>query len=458
MKNTYREILLGIFVLLGISLLSCNDSDDFGSGLVEDQFVGVAYDEILDLKAVNELTESIVTYDIITRSRDSSFIVANLKDPVFGRTEAIFYTQMRWRGSINRAALGAITCDSVVLDLRIARNILYGDTMLPFNLNVYQLAEELVSDTVFRSNQYRTFAGMPLGGLDQFYLRPTTRVPNTDTTTVAPYIRLKLDPAFGQQILDTPNALDSLANFYRVFKGLAIKVDGDTDSPLFGINILPRLSNTTEIADTKIRLFYSGVDTTGVITISAVDQTPRYSSYRHDISGTPIEPTIGNEEASGEYLFLQGLAGPRPKLLLPDLDVFQGRSVKVALLEFAIATDYGTTPSGIFNRVPQILMASEDEEGTRRVINDVTRFQAGGASVIASQFGGTPVPANINGVPVNIYRMNITSYIQEYIKGNRPNKLELYVAGTDRRPERVVLHGPKHNQFPVKLKLIFTEL
>jgi len=458
MKNAFRELLLGLSILIGVSLISCNEADDFGSGLVEDQFVGVDFDEIIELKGVNELTESIITYDIVTRSRDSSFIVANLKDAVFGRTEAILYTQMRWRGSINRADLGNITCDSVVLDLRIARNILYGDTMLPFTLQVYQLTEELRADTTFRSNQYKELSSTPLGGIDQLLLKPTTRVPNSDTTTVAPYLRLKLDPAFGQQILDTPFALDTLSTFYSTFKGLAIKVDGATDSPLFGFNLLPRLSNTTETADTKIRLYYSGADTSGVITISAVDQTPRFTSYQHDLSGTPIEPTIDNEEASGEYLFLQGLAGPRPKIILPDLDVFQGRSVKVALLEFAIASEYGESQNGLFSRVPQILLASEDEMENRRVISDVTRFQAGGAAVIASQFGGTPVPGNINGVAVNIYRMNITQYIQEYIKGNQPDRLELFVAGSDRRPERVVLHGPSHPTFPVKLKLIFTEL
>lgn len=458
MNNAIKGTSIWILAVFTLFYVSCNTSDDFGSGLVEDEFLDVGYDQILSLDASTVSTDSVITYEISTRSRDSTFLVGNLIDPVFGQVDAISYFQMRYATLVDRDGLGNITVDSVVLNLRISRLFLYGDTLDAFNLTVHRLDEELEVDTTIRSNFYPSFDDNPLGRIDNYLLKPNTRIPTSDTTDIANFIRVKLDPAFGQELIDAPFALDSVSRFMSAFRGLAIKIDENTPSPLFGINLIPRNPSLLTESDTRMRIYFSGADTSGVITAYMADPQARFSSYEHNYEGSPAGNYVDKQEVEADYMFLQGLSGARPRIELPPLEEMQGRSVKLAQLEVAISDDFNSSDSDLYPRVGQILIASIDENGQPLVISDIVRFQPGGASVITSQFGGNPVSGSFDGNPVTIYRMNITSYIQEYLKGEQPSTLELYVAGSGRRPERVVLYGPDHPVYPVRLKLIYTEL
>ena len=440
-----------------VFLTACNTTDDFGSGLVADQFQDVNFDEIITIKGASKSTPSVITFQPDTRAVDSSYVVGNFTDPIFGKVESIVYAGMRFRGSTNISQFNNVRCDSIKLQLRIAPALTYGDTNLIFNLSVHQLDQVFTIDSVFNSNVYPSFNSMPIGRLDQFQLKPRTRVPTSDTTSVAPYIEIPIDNNFGQQLLDTEFAFDSISRFINQFKGIAIKVDDQTPSPLFGINLLPRGTLPT-LTDSRMILYYSATDTTGFINISLVADAPRASSYRHDYSQSPIANIVDQENEDDSYLFLQGLAGVRPHLIMPDLSSFKGRSVKLALLEMVIAESFPNDGSqSLFPRIQQTLAASKSSTADRRVLDDITRFQSGGISLIATQFGGNIVPANVNGQSVQMYRMNVTQYISDYINGRRPGTLEIFPNGSDRRPERVILHGPGHPTFPVRLKLIFTE-
>lgn len=457
MNNAIKGSSIWILTVFTLFCLSCNTSDDFGSGLVEDEFLDVGFDQILSLDAYTVSTDSVITYDISTRSRDSTFFVGNFTDPVFGKVEAISYFQLRYLTAVEREALGTVTVDSVVLNLGLSRLFLYGDTLQPFNLSIHRLDEELEVDTFIRSNFYPSFDANPLGEVNNYLLMPNTRVPTSDSTDIPNYIRIKLDPAFGQDVIDAPFALDSVSRFMSALRGLVVKVDENTPSPLFGINLIPRNSILNE-SDTRLRIYYSGPDTSGVINAYMADPQARFSSYRHDYEGSPAGNYVDQEGVEADFMFLQGLGGARPRIELPELEEMQGRSVKLAQLEVAIANDFPNSDPDLYPRVGQILIASIDEDGQPLVISDIVRFQPGGASVITSQFGGNPIAGSFDGNPVTIYRMNITSYIQEYLKGEQPSTLELYVAGSGRRPERVVLYGPDHPVYPVRLKLIYTEL
>jgi hypothetical protein len=440
-----------------VFLSACNTTDDFGSGLVADQFQDINFDEIITLQGSTKSTPSVITFQPDTRAVDSSYVVGNYIDPVFGKVESIVYAGMRFRGSTNISQFTNVVCDSIKLQLRIAPSLTYGDTNMVFNLNVHQLDQVFMIDSVFNSNIYPSFNPMPIGKIEQFQLKPRTRVRTSDTTSVAPYIEIPIDNSFGQQLLDTEFAFDSISRFINQFRGIAIKVDENTPSPLFGVNLLPR-GTVPGLTDSRIILYYSATDTTGFINISLVADAPRASSYRHDYSQSPIAGIVDQEGADDRFLFLQGLSGVRPHLTMPDLSSFKGKSVKLALLEMVIAESFPNDGNlSTYPRIQQALAASKSNSGNRRVLEDITRFQSGGLALIATQFGGNIVPANINGQSVEIYRMNVTQYINDYINGKRPEILEIFPNGSDRRPERVILHGPGHEQFPVRLKLIFTE-
>lgn len=444
-----------LIILLGISLFyGCNEPDDFGAGFVEQDLLPIQYDQIFELRGNTSLGESEVTFSEVTRGGDSLIILGNFSDPVFGKVNAVSYFQMRNLPSVE--VLEGITCDSVVLDLRIAQNRVYGDTSKVFNMTVHRLDDPLLNDTLLRSDEYRTFNANEVGRFENVQITPNTRIETSDTTSVGFFISTHLNTDFGQEIISNPDAYETVADFLQFFKGLAIKIDPATESPIFGINVFRRNAGGWSPGDTRMSVYYSGPDTSGVISFGIVDVIPRYTTYEHDYTGMPVENFLTDEPEKPEYLFVEGLSGLRPRIIMPDLDEYEGKSIKVAYLEVVIAEEFNGRSNEDFPIPNQLAVSSLTEEGDLNILGEFIRFQTAG--IIQSQFGGNPVPGEIDGQPVTLYRLNISQYLQSYLNGTRSGTLVPTVFGSAKRPERAILYGPGHPQFSARLKIIYSDI
>src|SRR5690606_2874332 len=130
-----------------------------------------------------------------------------MNDPVFGETRAGFYTQVRLSSNaVDFSSGGTLTnlqVDSVVLALVYADDQ-YGANF-PQEYEVYELDEQLYSDSIYFS--YRTIATK-----EEDLVTPESQVQTPapedevflggDTVGIDPQLRLGLDPAFGQMIID----------------------------------------------------------------------------------------------------------------------------------------------------------------------------------------------------------------------------------------------------------------
>lgn len=444
-------ILLGFFLFTG-----CNEPDDFGAGFVEGESLPINFDQVFDLRGTTTATDSEITLNQATRGGDSLLLVGNFHDPAFGNMNAISYFQMRPLPNINIGGLNDVTCDSVVLDLRVARTRVYGDTSLSFTMTVHRLDDPLLNDTLLRSNEFKPFDPNPLGSFDNIKITPNTRVETSDTTSVSFFLSTHLDPSFGQEFFLDSNIYESVSEFLPFFRGLVLQVEPNDQSPVFGLNIFRRNPGGWSPGDTRLRVYYSNPDTSGVLSFGLQDIMPRYVTYEHDYTGMPVEPFITEEIGEPEYLFLEGAGGVRPRIVLPDLDQYEGKSIKVAYLELAIADDFNGRRNEDFIIPGQLAVSSLTDAGNLSILDEFIRFQTAG--ILQSQFGGNPVPGEIDGKPVLIYRLNISQYMQSYLNGVRSGVLIPTVFGSPKRVNRVILYGPGHPEFAARLKIIYTDI
>ncbi|MGI8893536.1 MAG: DUF4270 family protein, partial [Bacteroidia bacterium] len=182
--------------------------------------------EILNAVVVDTLT--LITYplkedSIRTDGRVMLFnnLLGSYSDPVFGPTNASFYSQFRLTSS-NITFGDSPQVDSIVLSLAYAGY--YGDTTTSQTISVYKMTEGIHRDTNYYSTAEFAIDNNPVGTLT-FQPKPNTNV-LLDTTSVAPHIRVKLDNSFGDEILNAGSA--NLANndvWIQFLPGLYIKTD-----------------------------------------------------------------------------------------------------------------------------------------------------------------------------------------------------------------------------------------
>lgn len=442
-KLTVRWLALAAIALFVLTN-SCNKSSDFGAGLIEqDDFLTVKFDQVVNLEGETFIFDSVPTYDRISRIGDSTLVFGSFTDPIFGKVEAQIYTLMRQESisPVVRTEPGLV-CDSMKLCIRVARNLFYGDTLQPFNIGVYRLSEEFPKDSIIYSNKTVPYDPVRIGYGENIVVKPNSLIEFPDSTQASFFIEINMDIALGQEILDNPSVLDTIINFQDFLRGFLIKAE--SDSPLFGFNLLSGL--------TRLKMYYSNQDTSGIATFSVREATSRFANYQFDYSNTFVEEYLDNGQPSSDLLFLQGLSGVRSSLTLPELEQFNGKSIKLALLEIPIA-DIPDNAGGLYPPISQLLLSYKNMDGNLRLLDELII----GGALSLSAFGGSIQQANINGKQVSIYRMNISRYVQDYLNGNRPSTLFLSAVNSFRAPERVVMNGTNHPDTPVMLKIVYTD-
>jgi hypothetical protein len=450
-KNVSRFSGLFIFLTAFAAFFSCNKSSEFGSDLLADDILNVGVITDFDLSGYTRLIDSVRTFDLLSSLQDSVFLVGDIDDPIFGRTRSSLYFRMRPTRIIDDLNPDAVRFDSIVLRLAVDPNTFYGDTLLPVTIRFHQLQELLPEDSVFYSNRDYAVKPMPLAVIDNYVFTPRTFVEIIDTTKDPPdtsriksNIEIKLDEAFGQSFLQDPEIFKSTANFLEFFKGIYMEIEGP--GPIVGINLLDPL--------TSLRLFYTEEEVSKTIVMNITSGVLKCNSFKHNQSVGSIGEFIENELKGDSLLFIQGLAGPRPVLKFNDLSKLEGKSLKLAELEFFIAELPGDNIK-IYPLPTQFLLSTHKADRSFTLIDELNVFINSGR---LSEFDGRITTDVIDGVKVKKVRMNITNHLQRILLGIEPNEVIVSILGSSKRPNRAVFYGPGHSKYPVRLKLVATDL
>lgn len=417
---------------LGIDLLPPSDTLNV---LVTDSCTVVAYS---------------VRHDSIRTDENSNFIVGSMLDPVFGKSTAGFYSQVR---------LGADSPDfgnNPVLDslvLVLFYNGYYGDTTTMQNVKVYEISQDLSLDSSYWSNQ-RVATYPSLLANQSFYPHPNDSV-KVSGKNMGAHLRLNLNKFtnyLGNKILYAPS--DVLADnnsFVKFFKGLYVETN-----PINSNGVLLNISSGNSTSRLEIYFHNSERDSLQYNFVID-DKAARFTYIDHngylDASPDLKRQMLNHDTTLGaNQLFLQGLGGVKLKIRFPYMKDFgKGHIVAIndALLMFSnMETDTTFAPP------PQLSLFRQDSIGRISFLADENEGQ--------TYFGGTYNKSS------KTYFFRITQHIQKVIQHAYSNSFDLYIqvnnpTKTDMPPYRIMLNGTNPslpgaltNRF--RLKLIYTRL
>jgi len=446
-----KNILAALSLLAVLSFAtSCSRPTPIGSDLLEQDRSNVLFTDTLSLIASTVSEDSVLTYSSDPTRQLSVYLCGQLDDPVFGKASAEINTQFRY-GSTGVPDFSAdnIRLDSVVLLLAYDTLGFYGDMTQPQSIEVYRVTEIMDSvDTYFSNTTFAT-ESQPLGAVYNFVPQPTSNVVlvGTDGDTIAtinPHLRVKLDDAFGEILLDT-STHTSQEIFMDVFKGLQIRATQESEA-MMGFRLLGPASSVT-----RLSVFYTENDTVELNYNFIVSEAAvKLDHFEHDYANTDIPPFLNDTQLGDSLLFIQGMSGPNIQIEIPNSQQLGNIIVNKAELEFTVAT-HPDDNEMIFPPTDRIIISRKDADEDFVVIND--------ALLNFTAFGGRAEEVDDgNGNTLIKYRFNISSHFQNMVNGTFPDPIFLRIFGKQETASRVMLYGPGHSQFPAKLNLAYTIL
>lgn len=459
-----RCLSLPAFLLVVFASLflfdSCSKSTELGGDILSGDLLNVTTVDTFTIQGASIANDTTVTYNGtlqgINRYLVNSYLIGSVEDPLFGKSTASLMLQPILN---NLAPAFGDTCtlDSIVLVLRYDTLRLYSDYNKAFHLKVTQLESKPDYTGKYRADSTFKTNGVLLGEV-KGTIKPFSRVKvgsiNGDTLQ-APHLRIRLDSTIGKSWLklDPANFKDD-ASWLNYFKGLVIEPVGTTGGFISvepvndGLSgILVYFTRKNQLTNALTQTFYRFPVSSG---LGASIGSVVVPNYRHERAGSLSELALSNQLR--DSLLLQGNRGPIVKLSFPHLKKLGKVLVNFAELECTVLE---LDNDNLNNFLPpgQLLMQRlNTAKNGYSLIRDLQDFSSSGFSF----FGGALTSTKIGNKTIYKYKMRITGEIQGLINGTQSEDLYISLFPKMESANRVVLAGPKHPQYPMKLRLVYT--
>ncbi|MBX7094025.1 MAG: DUF4270 domain-containing protein [Flavobacteriales bacterium] len=434
-----RSYLAAVF-FVSLTLFSCRKTEGDLGLLVqpqEDQLHGDVLDT-LTLQTYTILSDSIRTDEL------QNNLLGSMVDPVFGKTKAGLFTQIRLEANAPAFNPSDIIVDSIVLS--IAYQSYYGELDAQ-NFHVYEVLDTMNQDSVYYSNQVLDYDPTDLVMSGYNTQNPDMFNYYHDAITgdsSKPQLRLRLDNNLAQRFVNAGGTADLADNtaFTNWFKGLYVTVDNPAQSTGDGGILYMDMGD----AATKVTMYYREITSGDTIRFTFLinDRCARYTTFEHDYSGTVIEQQLLDSTRGNSQFYLQGGAGLQAMIHVPHLmNVNNLGNCVLNLAELIIPVEYFNLDP--LAPAPQIMLSGINDDGTTYVPLDI---QLGDLV-----FGGFYDASN------KVYRFAITRHLQEILLGHKNNNgMKLFVVGSAVSAYRSVMAGPNSdNRRQPSLKIIYTK-
>lgn len=449
-----KKISLALYVLaFGLIISACNDPSTIGSDLLEGDQVDVFFTDTIGLQASTIKEENVLTYDPNPSTIFDNFLLGDYNDPIFGRSVAGIYAQLTL--DFDPPDYEDALLDSVVLTLQYDTLNAYGDLNAdPFSLGIYRITETIDKESdYFSDDAFMVDEAEPLAILSDFTPKITFgdsiagiidyRFDEAgDTISLPPSIRLKFTNFFGQELINYgDDVYSSNTNFVEQFKGIHVRPLANNSGMLsFDISSLSASGMTVYYRQDTVKTQYN---------YDFSSRFVQFNNFSHDYTGAPIDAFFEDTTLGDSILFLQSMAGPNVKIDIPNLDGLEGVIINKAELEFTVAELPGDDLNAY--RPIEDMIAADFVDETFVFLGDVL---AGGAN-----FGGDLLEeVGEDNEPLQRYRMNISAHFQRIIEGTSGNSIYLRAFPKQEQAARVVIFGPGHSKYPMKLRLTYTTL
>jgi len=423
----FRIDLLTLLISLFI-LGSCKNPDSVGLPIDSSQALQSNLIDTSTVTATTMLDDSVGTSSI------SKAPLAYFKDPIFGTTEAnIAATLNLPLSQAYTLPTGTITIDSAVLVMPYADGF-YGDSLTTsYKVNIYQLAEPVISSKAYYNSKAWTYKPALLG-TKTFFPKPKTGFYINSIVTgavdtpihVNAQLRVNIDPTFvATQIFNaTTSQLTTNSVFQNYIKGLYITLD--KTRPGIGGNMFFHMATDSSRIDVYYRTVNVGVIDTEKVSFSIGN--PHAVQIKHDYTtaAAGLNAQLSNPNASYNTLYLQGLGGLRAKISFPYLKKLlaaqqtAGNDIVLNRAELVVTPVSGSDIP--FVPTPRLTMYRNDIALQRQLIPDA---YAGDLHFIdVAAFGGYYDTYH------KVYHYVITGYIEDLMRGKLTD-YGTFIAPTD---------------------------
>ena len=452
-----KKLLIVIAFGYSLLLLNCNDPASIDTGLVDQDRLDILNIDLTDLTAVTTVEDSVVTYT--PGGLQARYPCGQFVDPIFGETNAQLYFQARFPLTLGIVDFDDATYDSLVLTMAYdSVDPIYGDSTETMNFEIYRVTEDMDNAVVVYSNQEFATEPDPVGSFSlnqdfedndtpiEFYFTDSTLV-----DTIAPSIRVKLDDELGMELF----GLDSISytsntEFLSILKGFNVRATGPTGNMASFLFANLTSKEGINYSSGRLTMYYTkdGVGREQNWNIDPTNST-KIINYQHDYAGSEIEAFIDDPVLGDSLLFVQGYTGVNTKVTINDLSTLNDVIINRAELEVyatILDEDKDSYP------LPDQLIAAEIIDEQLSLVRDFS-FSTSVGNVSLS--GGTKEDVEEN---IFKYKLNLSTHFQEIVDGDASNELFLRLFPKPSNVRRMVIFGPGHSTYPMKLVITYTQL
>ncbi len=447
MKQHTLRIKMRKALILSASFLAfltaCKDDGEVRPDFAQNTNSSV-YTDQLSLESRTELSDSILADKV------STGLVGAYKDSVFGSSIASMHLQPLMAS--NFLVFGEddemLQTDSVVLSLKY--NGIRGDTIAQ-TFEVFRIDELLSVDNNYSSDYQVATLPNVLGSRtfvpntrDDIFIKSPDANGNIDSVRLQPQLRIRLDNAFGDEILaqSGQTAVATNEDFVNFLKGF--KISPQTSSLNDNEKAILYFAMTDR--DTKLTIYYTATDLQGNATKKTVDfpinsSSVRFNTFSHDFSSGAINQSLQSNTSDTLHSYVQAMSGARTVINFSTLDSLQQRNIIVNKAELELPVIRASYAD--FGVAEKLVLAAQDANGELQFIPD---FFEG-----PSYFGGE------YDALTQTYKFNINRYVQSLINGTEDKKeLTVLVSGSAVSAERAVLGAASNSNRRIKLNLYYS--
>ena len=429
MKTHHSTALIGLALMIGmLAFASCKKSPEtIGNNLIsDDNYIAIYHTDTTEI-ICHSFLDSVATDNAINA------LLGAMHDPVFGNTEAGFYTQ--FRPSVAGQSFGSNpVVDSLVLQLCLIGY--YGDTTMMQTAHAYELTDTLSYETTYYNHSTVATGNVDHANGYQFRPHPRTKVHIIGTDTITqPIIRIPLSQELGNYLVNLDTAAYSRPDLFKqYFKGLYV-----TCAPV-GMNGAISSINLTNNTYTLLQLYYHNAATPEKpkrYNFYVTSSDTYFNHFDHDYSqGSPefVNQLLDDQTALGQStLYLQSMGGVKAKVLFPNIchwaDTLEGCRLVVNEAKLVLPASM-TLMDSVYKAPSNLILLGFNSDTTTYLLPDY--FE-----------GGTFFDGAYNSSKHSV-SFRITEYLQNMIMNKNDNLgLSLGINGAAYNATRYVINGPE---------------
>ena len=429
MKTHHSTALIGLALMIGIlAFASCKKSPEtIGNNLVsDDNYIAIYHTDTTEI-VCHSFIDSVATRNAINA------MLGAMRDPVFGATEAGFYTQ--FRPSVAGQSFGNNpVVDSLVLQLCLSGY--YGDTTVMQTAHVYKLTDTLSYDA-----NYYNHSTVPMDNVDhangyQFRPHPRTKVHLIGTDTVTqPIIRIPLSQELGNYLVNLDTTAYSRPDLFKqYFKGLYV-----TCAPVSFNGAISSISLTNNTY-TMLQLYYHNAATPEKpkrYNFYVTSSDTYFNHFDHDYTqGSPefvSQLLDGQSELGQSTLYLQTMGGVKAKVYFPNIchwaDTLEGCHLVVNEARLILPASM-TLMDSVYKAPSNLILLGFNSDSTTYLLPDYYE----GSTFFDGAYNSSK----------HLVSFRITEYLQNMIMNKKENLgLSLGINGAAYNATRYVINGPE---------------